>query len=198
MPGISGLGSSCSGNLCRLTLLSWNIARRLRMRPGTLAMWPSLRRCLPSSPGSRGGGRQRRGAAGAMFGLLTTLSCLARTERQATSLWEIVPGDLIRCTSTPLSCSHGVTCYSHTVQQRHPGFRLPYCVLSVWGRTPALLRSQMKKTQCQKIKPNRYKKLATIIDSCMPGLFSSLELKFHSLCWEKVKKIVMNSLISFF
>lgn len=41
MPGISGLGSSCSGNLCRLTLLSWSIALRRRMRPGTLAVWPS-------------------------------------------------------------------------------------------------------------------------------------------------------------
>lgn len=84
----------------------------------------------PSGPGSRGG-KQRQGAPGAMLGLLTALSCLACTERQATLWWEIGPGDLIRSTSPPLPRSRGVTCYPHTVQQRHPGFRLPYWVLSV-------------------------------------------------------------------
>lgn len=38
MPGISSLGSSCSDNLCRLTLLSWNIEQRLRMWTDTLTM----------------------------------------------------------------------------------------------------------------------------------------------------------------
>lgn len=154
MPGISGLGSSCSGNLCRLTLLSWSIAGRLRMRPGTLAMWPNLRAALPSIPASRGcGGGERLERC---WAALTAPSCLACTERQATLSWEIIPGDLITSTSPPLPCSHGVTRYWYTVQQRHPGFRLPYCVLSVWERIPALLRSQMTKVQCQKVKPNRY------------------------------------------
>ena len=36
MPGISSLGSSCSDNLCRLTLLSWNTEQRLRMCTDTL------------------------------------------------------------------------------------------------------------------------------------------------------------------
>lgn len=38
MPGISGFGSSCSGNLCRLTLLPWSIALRLRMWTATLTL----------------------------------------------------------------------------------------------------------------------------------------------------------------
>ena len=38
MPGISSLGSSCSDNLCRLTLLSWNTEQRLRMCTDTLTV----------------------------------------------------------------------------------------------------------------------------------------------------------------
>lgn len=38
MPGISSLGSSCSDNLCRLTLLSWNTEQRLRMCTDTLTI----------------------------------------------------------------------------------------------------------------------------------------------------------------
>lgn len=40
--------------------------------------------------------------------------------------------------------------------------------------------------------PNRYKILATIIDLYVPGLFSSLQLKWGSLFQKKAKETAMN------
>lgn len=47
MPGISSAGSSCSDNLCWLTLLSWNSAQRQRTRMATLTVWLNLHCMAP-------------------------------------------------------------------------------------------------------------------------------------------------------
>lgn len=80
-----------------------------------------------SQPGLRG--RQRRARLQRCSGVLTTL-CLACTEREATLLWGILPGDLIlSTTSPPLPCNHGVTCCSHFSKGTQvSGFHTVFCL----------------------------------------------------------------------
>lgn len=188
MPGISGLGSSCSGNLCRLTLLSWSIAPRRRMRTGTLASWPNLRGVAPLfHPGAAGpGGRQGRGGSAPagrsrVLGrppapLPPCLRCKGRDRqgRRGESFLGIQSSwRLLRCLEIVVRRAVR-TRLRH--QHRHPGFRLPSPVWLGPEREHQLRWGQgwRRFNARTKINPNGHEKSTTVVYFLAAGLLFCL------------------------
>ena len=157
MPGISGLGSSCSGNLCRLTLLSWSIAPRLIMRTGTLAIWPNLRGVAPLFRAGMAGLGERQGwqgsglKQGAQSSSSPSPAPPAQKETGKISMVNRAWGFNLVCVSSAVLISWcDMLFVGSSGISRGTQFRVAvlYFVCG-WERTPTSLMSELEKVQCQ-------------------------------------------------
>lgn len=195
MPGISGLGSSCSGNLCRLTLLSWSIAPRLRMRTGTLAIWPNLRGVAPLfHPGGGragvGGKRSRRLRQGARASSSPSPAPPAQTGTDKTGVVNCSWGFQLLCVSSTVLKSWWDALLIHSsgiskgtqVSCRHPGF----CSCLRENTSFAEVRAEERSMPEQKSNQMDMKNQQPLRTSYLPDSFSALPLTFLSLVWDVV------------